>query len=287
MLPISRCALAVRRRFNPARYLSLVAAMAVGVSADAAVTGTVHINTGTSFQNIGLVPDQTFNFSAPADPQLTTTFQQSLNNGLFGRKATATVDGHEGTLSAYADAEVKGVPNANTGIYAEASLLGTDVFEVKSNTLARGAPVELDFELAISGNGPVFSKFQVLGGLLFLSYNDPGTGPGTSSFLDNTRGSFIAKVGDSYGIEYTLKASAFASIFNLANEPNQTRFLASDYANTAHFFAQSATEGAFIVAQSGHDFTKPAPVPLPMSGVLLVSGLAVLRRFTKSREIEI
>lgn len=248
-----------------------------------AVTGRLHINGGSSFQTTGLVPDKTFTFH-DGDPSQSLSFQQSFNGGqppqiVYGRLANAMMTGSDGVLGAYVDAELNGIPprsDQGLGIYVEAKLNGLDYFTVKSNTLPVGTLTQLSFDLDVLGNGRAFADYKVAeiftnGGQanrLTLSYNDPGTGLVTAT----THGSFMAKVGTSYSIEYSLLVSGGLSIFGLSSA-NPVKYIVSDYFHTMHVYAQPDAPNVALQTLSGHDYAQL--VPEPASALLLLAGLGM------------
>jgi len=268
--------------------LAIVLLAAAASPAMAAVTGTLHINAGDSYQTQGLVPDKSVTFVAPSDPLQTLTFQQLFNNGqtppttVYARSAEAMMDGSDGSLGGYVHAELNGIPprfDPQLGIYAQASMWGSDFFIAQS---AYSSPqVELAFQLAVFGNGRVGSSYKVFevqnnGGkkqLLSLGYNDPGNGQVTGT----TQGSFAATVGGLYYIEYSLLVSTGVSIYGLSTS-NPTKSGVSDYLHTAHVYIDPITSGASILATSGHNYAAPLPVPEPSSLVLMLAGLPWLMR---------
>lgn len=60
------------------------------------------------------------------------------------------------------------------------------------------------------------------------------------------------------------------------SDAGQSGFARADYSNTVHFFFDALTPGANTVAESGHDYASPAPVPVPGAGGLLMAGCAAL-----------
>lgn len=265
------------------RLALLLLVASAALPSQAGVTGRLHINSGSSFQTAGLVPDKVFNFHE-SDPEQTLFFQQSFDGGqppqiVYGRMANAKMDGSDGTLSAYVDAEVKGIPPRSDpalGIYVEAKLNGQDYFTVKSSVLPVGTLTSLSFDLDVMGNGRAFADFKVAeifsnGGQsnrLSLSYNDPGNGMVTAT----THGSFMAKVGTSYSIEYSLTVSGGLSIFGLSSS-NPVKYIVSDYFHTAHVYAQPDAPNVSLQTVSGHDYSQP--VPELASAWLLLAGLGL------------
>src|SRR4029453_4504090 len=200
-------------------------------------------------QSPGLVPDKEVVFDADSPPE-TLNHQQSFTTGdppeiTYGRSAEAWMDGEDGLLAAYAGAELNGIPpsaSSSLGIYAEADLLGFDTFQVTSDVLEDGTDVEPAFDMLGLGNGRVWARMyvdRIEGGgarnrKLSLSYNDSGGG----NVTDFSDGSFVAKVGEVYALEYSLLVSVGLTPFGM-NEANATRFLVSDYPN-AHYYGGPA-----------------------------------------------
>jgi hypothetical protein len=222
----------------------------------------------------------------------TITFQESVLDDRYLRRAEASARGSFGTFSAYAFVELQANPRPGddvgafgrgNGALAEASLFAGDLLRVSSASLPRGTPVTLNFDLNVIGTGQVHSIFEgfvishtgASAGGFRLQYDVSFGGTVSSRPTHLTLG---ATVGSLIQIEYSLQATAATFFFGLTNGVNFARSAVSDYANTAHFFAQSSTPGAFLLASSGHDYAQPAMVPLPMSGALLLPALTLIRR---------
>lgn len=201
----------------------------------------------------------------------------------LGLLSQAIVSGRIGTLAGYASAEAKGsavVPN--TGARAFALVQAFDRLEVRSTSLARGTPVELRFELFVEGNGTFFADYEIT--QISRADGNPLNGPvkrlnlqlsgfGATGIGGQETGTISALVGERYNIFYGLKVAATVSSFGMTGE---TRFNVSDYSSTGHYYAQADNAAVLLRSESGYDYTAPAPVPLPMSGLLFVPAILAL-----------
>lgn len=230
--------------------------------------------------------------NGPGDRSASHSVQRTFPNDInpvLGLLASAEVSAHFGRVSAFASAEAKGSTVAGvSGVSAAAEATVFDSFVVKSGALALGTGVDLTFDLDVVGNGRFNSRYlitqisQVGGGPLngppkrlnlelFGSNSATGIGGRTSGVIH-------ALVGEQYKLEYSLRAEALVTTGNMSNT---TRFSVSDYANTAHFYAQPVSGAAFLQTESGFSYTRPAPVPLPAGAWLMISALWVTRRYCR------
>ena len=262
--------------------LVLALASSFAAPAVAGVQGTLHINSGYSQQSVTLVPEKEVDFDSDSPPE-TLEFTQPFMTGdppeiTYGRSAQTWMDGEDGQLSAYASAELNGIPpsaQSSYGIYGEAELRGFDYLDVTSDVLDDGADVDLAFDIAVVGTGRVSVRERVdrigTGGsrtnVLQLSYDDNGGG---GSVTDYTHDTFTAKVGELYAIEYTLLVSAGLSPYGM-NTPDANRFVASDYPTVNFYAAPVGSIGVILAANSGHDYT-PVPEAGGVSSALAAFG---------------
>lgn len=243
--------------------------------------------------NTTLVGD-TFNTSGTGagDRSASHFVQKTYPNDIapvLGLLASAEVSAFFGQVSAFASAEAKGSSvQAVSGVSAAAQATVFDSFVLKSDSLPIGTAVDLSFDLDVIGSGRFSSRYLITqigkagGGPLNgpaktlnlqLSGNFDGIGGSTSGVIHGL-------VGEQYTLEYSLRVEALVSTFNMSNT---TRFAVSDYAHTAHFYAAPASAEAFLQVDSGYDYTRPAPVPVPAGFWMMLPALAVARRYRRGR----
>jgi hypothetical protein len=272
------------------KWLLVAGALASWLAAPAVagVTGTLHINAGYMHQSVSLVPEKEVDFE-PDSPPETLDYSQQFTTGeppeiTYGRTAETWMDGEDGQLSAYASAELNGIPpsaQSSYGIYGEAELRGFDYLNVTSDVLDDGDEVDVAFDIAVIGTGRVSVRERVdrigTGGsrtnVLQLSYDDNGGG---GSVTDYTHDTITAKVGELYAIEYTLLVSAGLTPFGM-NTPESNRYVASDYPAVDFYAAPVGGVGVILDANSGHDYT-PAPEAAAESSSLAAFGVLGWRR---------
>lgn len=222
--------------------------------------------------------------TARADFQRIVPISNTDPNPRLGLLSQAIVSGRIGTLAGFASAEAKGsaAPFPNNGVNAIAQAQVFDRLTVSSASLARGTPVELSFELFVEGSGTFFADFEIT--QISRADGNPLNGPakrlnlqmsgfGAAGIGGQETGTISALVGERYNIFYGLKVAASVSTFGMTGE---TRFSVSDYSNTGHYFAQTDNSAVFLRAESGYDYTAPAPVPLPMSALLFAPAILTL-----------
>lgn len=250
--------------------LVLLSLAALPLPADAVVQGTVEPG--------GFGQGVTADFE-PDTPPLTDVFQQDFSSGeppivTFSRSATGTVDGDYGSFSAYALAELNGIPPIEPGYYGVSSdvdIYAIDRFDVESEVLEDGTEVELGFEMDVQGNGRVSARMRVdrqegstLFNVLNLSYAHNSSNP-------TTEGVIVVRVGQRYRIEYSLGISLDLTPTGLSAE-NPTKFVVSDY--QARFYVEPVSQPAVTLdVTSGHDYT---PVPEASKVVSALAALAAL-----------
>lgn len=258
--------------------LALLSLAALPLSAKAVVRGTVSVG--------GFGQEVTVDFE-PDTPPLSDNFQQDFTSGeppvvAFSRSADGTVDGDYGFFSAYAAAELNGIPPTEPGFYGVSSdldIYAIDRFDVESEVLEDGTEVELAFDMDVQGNGRVSARMQVdrLEGatrfrVLNLSYNH--NSPDLFS-----EGSIVALVGQRYQIEYSLGIALDLTPSGLSEE-NPTKFVVSEYPNARFYVSPVAQPAVTLAATSGHDYT-PVPEPGATAAALAALGALALRRIAR------
>ena len=222
--------------------------------------------------------------TARADFQRIVPISNTDPNPRLGLLSQAIVSGRIGTLAGFASAEATGsaAPFPNNGVNAVASVQVFDRLTVSSVSLARGTPVELSFELFVEGNGTFYADYEIT--QVSRADGNPLNGPakrlnlqlsgfGAAGIGGQETGTISALVGERYNIFYGLMVAASVSTFGMTGE---TRFNVSDYSNTGHYYAQADNAAVLLQSESGYDYTAPAPVPLPMSGVLFAPAILAL-----------
>lgn len=262
--------------------LALFSLAALPLSAHAVVRGEV--SPGGFGQSV------TLDFE-PDTPPLMDSFQQDFTSGeppvvTFSRSAEGIVDGDYGTFSAYALAELNGIPPTAPsyyGVSSDVDIYAIDRFRVESEVLEDGTEVELAFEMDVVGNGRVSARMDVdrmEGATLFNELNLSYSASGGGSVSDFSTGSITALVGKRYQIEYSVDISISLTPSGLSEE-NPTKFVVSDY--EARFYVSPVSQPAVtLAATSGHDYT-PVPEASSASGALVVLG--VLARRLRRRDM--
>jgi hypothetical protein len=255
--------------------LALLLLAALPLPAMAVVRGTLAV---------GSLPEVVVDFEADTPPE-SLEYQQSFTTGeppvvTYGLFAEASMDGDYGFLSAYASAELTGIPPTVPGYYgvsAEADLYSVDRLNVESSVLEDGTEVELAFRMDVQGNGRADARMYVdrqegtnLFNVLNLSYSASGGG----SVSDFSEGSIVAKVGQRYRIEYSLLVTVDLSPNGLS-ETNPTKFLVSDYPNVRYYVEPVSQPAVALVATSFHDYT---PVPEPDAAAAALAATSALVR---------
>lgn len=287
----------IKRRLRLALLLGAALGAPSLAAAAAAVRGGAEAMLGCcSITGNTTLDGDTFAMSGtgPGDRSASHFVQRTFPNDItpvLGLLASAEVSASFGRVSAFASAEAKGSSVVGvTGVSAAAQATVFDSFVVKSGSLAPGSKVDLTFDLDVAGNGRFNS------GYLITQISQVGGGPlngppkrlnlelfgGFDGIGGQASGVIQALVGEQYKLEYSLRAEALVSAGNMLNT---TRFSVSDYANTAHFYAQPGSADAFLQVESGFNYTRPAPVPLPASvWMMMVPALGLLRRVRRSAQ---
>ena len=251
------------------------------------VRGSAGAGPGTSTGSTSYDGDS-FDAAGPGPHTASDFFQHvytDANNApILGLLSSATITAEIGRLSGYASSEATGSSVlGDIGVHAAAEATAFDRFSVVSATLAIGTPVDLDFDLVVDGNGRFISQYIVT--QQSQANGSPLNGPANRLLLD-VRGGFqdsggqqsgrlTVRVGERYRLEYNLRVLSSVSTFGMDDE---TRFVVSDYSNTAHFFMLPAASGVTLLTESGFDYSPPAAVPAPTIGVFALLPLLFVRR---------
>jgi hypothetical protein len=192
--------------------------------------------------------------SSAAMPHGTASGTVTLSEGLFQGLATSSYA--KTSLAEASQTDVRGS--------------ATDLATISSATLPMNTPVTLNFVLSTSGTlttsfAPGSSDFAFAGlgfnisqqffpaNVLRLSYNS------SSGSKNSLSGSFAGFVGE----QLILSQSTELETYTSGNQsPGDPATVTVDFTHGVQFYADSATAGATLVANSGHNYSTPSPLTL-------------------------
>lgn len=166
-----------------------------------------------------------------------------------------------------------------TGISAAAEVKVTDQIRLTSGSLANGTPVTLQALFDVAGDGRGALGLTIRGnrngnslGLVF------GASDLASSFGDDLQdisGDFTAFIGETLQVEYELIARATSTTTAWNGLPRSS---SSNYGNSAFLYFSIANPGldAQVIGLGGFNYAAPSSVPLPPSGLVLLTSLGAL-----------
>lgn len=219
-------------------------------------------------------------------PQYTSAFASYSTSGYSEAGSSATAD--YGTLAAWATA--LGQINYNSysyGGFASSSATFSDYLQVNSTTLAPGTAVTLQFTPTLTGSifgdgtyGTVALDIRVSSPYLAhynaIWYRATNDGPSQGNLDPITLETFV---GDD--VFYT--AALSVEVYSITGTvPSR---ITSSFGNTAHFYADSLTDGVTLSSVSGHNYATMAPVPEPEFYTMMLAGLGLVGFIARRRRL--
>ena len=178
-----------------------------------------------------------------------------------------------------------------------------DTFEVRSNSLAAGTPVNLALGVnlniadmyapadlgacSVGGTGGCASALASIHfagpdccTLASKEVRTPLLGEPTGGFITNGTGSgtYATAVGATFTLVGVLRLNAFVNV-------NYDDAYAAKVAASAVFNIDPTTPDAFLVSGSGVNYGALAPVPEPHAWAMLLAGLAGISLFARRRRV--
>jgi len=177
--------------------------------------------------------------------------------------------------------------------------LWSDSLLVTSSTLALGTPVRMRFthrlEMAISESQDLYGPYSSLSfssglvssaSLLWTNAASGTTGLNDAFSYQSVTAQNTSEnqyvidtvVGGTISVSYSMSASMHWMLEQpTANIPDASRFTANiDAGNSGHIYFEALDPGVVLVADSGHDFAPPSPVPEPSAWALMLLGVGAL-----------
>jgi len=199
-------------------------------------------------------------------------------SGLFVSIARAAAS--PGTLGSFASVQVASADPGVGQVYAFARAGFTDTLRVGSASLPAGTPVILLFSQQVEGGFRDLDGF-VLG--YVVSQMNPTIGLTDSNYILHADGRLQdsgppilawTTVGATISLRGTLSVQA-----SYRGGPDGGS-LTSDFYHTAHYYADSLTEGVFLTSDSGHDYSSPGALQaVPEPGSFTLAAMGVLGCF--------
>ncbi|MDP3577264.1 PEP-CTERM sorting domain-containing protein [Methyloversatilis sp.] len=157
-----------------------------------------------------------------------------------------------------------------------------DRIRIRSSTLADGTAVTLSTVFNITGIGEGTLYVNVAGrrnGIETVLFGDTESSNSALRSIAGMGGSFIAYIGETLGVDYSLRASTGVSTAAWrADEVANGRMSQSTYGNSAYLYFASADPAVdvYIDGVGGYDYVLPPAIPEPHTALLMLLGLTVV-----------
>lgn len=188
-----------------------------------------------------------------------------------------------GSLHASVTVEVTGTGGAFVpGISGYGYAAVEDRITIRSSTLADGSAVTLNTIFDITGIGEGTLYLNVVGrrnGVQTVLFGDTESSNSARRSIAGMGGSFIAFIGETLDVDYSLRASTGVSTAAWqADEVANGRASRSTYGNSAYLYFASADPAVdvYIDGLGGYDYVLAPAIPEPSTALLMLLGLVVV-----------
>lgn len=188
-----------------------------------------------------------------------------------------------GSLHASVTVDVTGMGGAFVpGISGYGYAAVEDRIRIRSSTLDNGTAVTLSTVFNITGIGEGTLYLNVVGrrdGIETVLFGGTESSNSAQRSIAGMGGSFIAFIGETLDVDYSLRASTGVSTAAWqADEVANGRTSQSIYGNSAYLYFASADPAVdvYIDGVGGYDYVQPPAIPEPHMALLMMLGLAVV-----------